>query len=95
MVDIMGVANRLIGMVKYATERSGDTYVIGKKGWKTISVSKLMYRCGVLAWSQQECEDSEVYKRFQKMAMERVCSEEYAITKKLSRNYHQERYGMN
>ena len=45
----MEVANGLIGMVKYAAVRSGGKYVIGRKGWKTMIVSKLIYRCGALA----------------------------------------------
>ena len=51
MGDRMKEANGLIGMVKYAAERSGSKYVIGREGWKTMIVSKLMYRCGALAWS--------------------------------------------
>ena len=58
--DRMKEANGLIGMVKYATERSGSKYVIGREGWKTMIVSKLMYGCGALAWYQRECNDLEV-----------------------------------
>ena len=45
--DLMKEANGLMGMVKYAAERSGSKYVIGRKGWKTmiVIVSKLMYGC--------------------------------------------------
>ena len=32
----MKEANGLIGMVKYAAERSGSKYVIGREGWKTM-----------------------------------------------------------
>ena len=46
----MKETNGLIGMVKYAAERSGRKYVIGREGWKTMIVSKLMYVCGALAW---------------------------------------------
>ena len=56
----MKEANGLIGMVKYAAERSGSKYVIGREGWKTMIVSKLMYGCGALAWYQRECDDLEV-----------------------------------
>ena len=56
----MKEANGLIGMVKYAAERSGSKYVIGREIWKTMIVSKLMYGCGALAWYQRECEDLEV-----------------------------------
>ena len=34
--------------------------VIGREGWKTMIVSKLMYGCGALAWYQRECDDLEV-----------------------------------
>ena len=60
MVDRMEVANGLIEMVKCAAERSGRKYVIGRKGWKPIIVSKLMYLCGALACYQHECENLEV-----------------------------------
>ena len=52
--------NGLIGMVKYAAERTGSKYVIGREGWKTMIVSKLMNGCGALAWYQRECNDLEV-----------------------------------
>ena len=42
MGDRMKKANGLIGMVRYAAERSGSKYVIGREGWKTMIVSKLM-----------------------------------------------------
>ena len=47
-------------MVKYAAERSGNKYVIGREGWKTMIVSKLMHGCGALACYQHECDDLEV-----------------------------------
>ena len=56
----MKEANRLIGMVKYAAERSGSKYVIGREGWKTMIDNKPMYECGALAWYQRECDDFEV-----------------------------------
>ena len=56
----MNEANGLIGMVKYAAERSGSKYVIGREGWKTMLVSKLMDGCGALAWYQRECNGLEV-----------------------------------
>ena len=34
--------------------------MIGSKGWKTIIVNKLKYRCVVLVWYQHECDDVEV-----------------------------------
>ena len=56
----MKEANGLIGMVKYAVERSGSKYAIGREGWKTMIVSKLMYGCGALSWYQRECDDLEM-----------------------------------
>ena len=60
MGDRMKEANGLIGMVKYATERSGRKYVIGREGWNTMIVCKRMNGCGALAWYQRECDDLEV-----------------------------------
>ena len=60
MGDRMKEENGLIGMVKYAAERSGSKYVIGREGWKTLIVSQLMYGYGTLAWYQRECDDLEV-----------------------------------
>ena len=56
MVD----ANRVLGMVKYAATRSGSKYVVGRKGWKSMAINKMMYGCGALAWYQYECDDLEV-----------------------------------
>ena len=50
----------LIGMVKYTAQRSGRKYVIGREGWKTMIVGKLMYGCGALAWYQRGRDDLEV-----------------------------------
>ena len=47
-------------MVKYGAELSGSNYVIGREGWKTMIVSKLMYGCGAQACYQCECDDLEV-----------------------------------
>ena len=60
MGDRMKEANGLLGMVKYAAERSGSKYVIGRREWKTMIVIKLMYGCGALAWYQRECDDLDV-----------------------------------
>ena len=60
MGDRLKEANGLIRTVKYAAVRSGSKYVIGRDGWKTMIVSKLMYGCGALAWYQRECDDLEV-----------------------------------
>ena len=50
MGDRMVDANGVLGMVKYATTRSGSKYVVGRAGWKSIVVNNLMYGCGALAW---------------------------------------------
>ena len=34
--------------------------MIGREGWKTMIVSKMMHGCGALTWYQRECEDLEV-----------------------------------
>ena len=60
MGDRMKEANKVLGMVKFAAGRSGSRYVIGREGWKSVVVSKLMYGCGALAWYQHECNDLEV-----------------------------------
>ena len=60
MGDRMKDANGVIGMVKYAAKRSGSRFVIGREGWKSMVVSKLMYGAGALAWYQAECDDLEV-----------------------------------
>ena len=53
-------AYEVLGMVKYAAARSGSKYVVGREGWKSMVVNKLMYKCGTLVWYQHECDDSEV-----------------------------------
>ena len=60
MGDRMVDANGVLGMVKYAATRSGSKYVVGREGWKSMVVNKLMYGCGALAWYQHECDDLEV-----------------------------------
>ena len=40
-------------------QRSGSKYVVGRKGWKSMIVNTLMYRCGALVWYQHECDDLE------------------------------------
>ena len=52
-LDRLKKENGLIGMVKYAAERSGRKYVIGREGWKTMIVNKLMYGRGALASYQR------------------------------------------
>ena len=48
MVD----ANGVLGSVNYAEANSGSKYVVGREGWKSMVVNKLMYGCGALAWYQ-------------------------------------------
>ena len=47
-------------MVKYAAARSGSKYVVGREGWKSMVVNRLMYGCGALVWYQHECDDLEI-----------------------------------
>ena len=56
MVD----ANGVLGIVKYAAAWSGRKYVVGREGWKSMVINKLMYGCGALAWYQHECDDLEI-----------------------------------
>ena len=60
MGDIMVDANEELGMVKYAAARFGSEYVVGREGWKSIVVNRLMYGCGALVWYRHECEDLEI-----------------------------------
>ena len=41
-------ANGVLGMVKYAAARSGSKYVVGREGWKSMIVNKIMHGCGAL-----------------------------------------------
>ena len=52
--------NGVLGMVKFAVERSGIKYGVGREGWKSMVVNKQIYGCGALAWYQKECDDLEV-----------------------------------
>ena len=60
MGDRMVDANGVLGMVKYAATRSGSKYVVGREGWKSMVVNRLMYGYGALAWYQHEYDDLEV-----------------------------------
>ena len=52
MGDRMMEANGVPGMVKYAATRSGSKYVVGREGWKSMVVNKLMYGCrGKAEWN--------------------------------------------
>ena len=53
MKDTRGV----IGMVKYVAKRSGSRFVVGREGWKSLVVNKLMYGVGALSWYEKECEE--------------------------------------
>ena len=52
--------NGVFFMGKFAASRSENKYVIGREGWKGLVVIKLMYGCGALVWSHNECNDLEV-----------------------------------
>ena len=60
MGDRMVDANGVLGMVKYAAARSGSKYVVGREGWKSMVVNRLIYGCGALVWYQHECDDLEI-----------------------------------
>ena len=47
----MVYVNGVLGMVKYTATRSGSKYVVGRVGWKSMVVNKLMYGHGALATS--------------------------------------------
>ena len=51
MWDRMVDAKGILGMVKYAAARSGSKYVVGREGWKSMVVNKLMYGCETLVWT--------------------------------------------
>ena len=44
----------------FAASRSGSKFAIGRKCGTGLVVNKLMYGCGALVWSQNECNDLEV-----------------------------------
>ena len=60
MGDRMIEENGVLGMVKYAAARLGSKFVVGREGWKSMVVNKLIYGCGALAWYQEECDNLEV-----------------------------------
>ena len=60
MGDRMMETNGVLGRVKYAAAMSESKYVLGREGWRSMVVIKLMYGCGALAWYQEECDDLEV-----------------------------------
>ncbi len=60
MGDRMKDANSILGMVKFAANRSGSRFIVGREGWKGLVVSKLMFSAGALVWYQKECDDLEV-----------------------------------
>ena len=65
LARVMGVgrqqhANGVLGMVKYAATRSESKYVIGREGWKSMVVNKMVYGYGALARYQHECDYLEV-----------------------------------
>ena len=45
---VIRIADDILGMVKY---------VVGRDGWKSMVVNRLMYGCGALVWYQHECDD--------------------------------------
>ena len=45
---------RVVGMIKFTANRSGERLVVGREAWKGIAVSKLMYGCGAIAGELKE-----------------------------------------
>ena len=58
--DIMVDANGVLGLAKYAATKSGSKYVVGREGWNSIVLNKLMYECGALVWYQHASGDLKV-----------------------------------
>ena len=48
-------------LVWQSTQLQGSTYVVGREGWKSMVVNRLIYGCGALVWYQHECNDLEWY----------------------------------
>ena len=45
---------KVVGMIKFTANRSGERLVVGREAWKGIAVSKLMYGCGAIAGELRE-----------------------------------------
>lgn len=56
-------ASRTEGMVKFAAARSGSRFIVGREGWKSLVVSKLMYAAGAVAWKRGERQKLEKRQR--------------------------------
>ncbi|ELU11715.1 hypothetical protein CAPTEDRAFT_223095 [Capitella teleta] len=39
-------------MAKFATQRSGSRFVVGREAWKSLIVSRVMYASGALVWNE-------------------------------------------
>ena len=52
-------AGSLVGIVKYAANRSGNRFVVGREAWKGLLVSKLMYGAGALKWNGEDRKRAE------------------------------------
>jgi hypothetical protein len=52
--DKIGGASRIEGMVKFAAKRSGSKFVVGREGWKSLVVPRLMYAAGAVNWKEVE-----------------------------------------
>ena len=50
---------RAIGLVKFASKRSGCPFLVGREAWKGGVVSRWMYGCGALVWKAEEREELE------------------------------------
>ena len=50
----MNAVRQTTGMVKFAAKHSGSRFVVGREGWKSVVVSKVMYGAGALVWDREE-----------------------------------------
>ncbi|ELU17317.1 hypothetical protein CAPTEDRAFT_187456 [Capitella teleta] len=48
------MCHRVAGLVKFAAKRSGSRFLIGREGWKSGVVSRIMYGGGALVWKVEE-----------------------------------------
>ncbi|ELU11455.1 hypothetical protein CAPTEDRAFT_193859 [Capitella teleta] len=48
------MCHRVAGLVKFAAKRSGSRFLIGREGWKSGVVSRIMYGGGALVWMVEE-----------------------------------------
>ncbi|ELU02585.1 hypothetical protein CAPTEDRAFT_190395 [Capitella teleta] len=54
LTERVEMCHRVAGLVKFATKRSGSRFLIGREGWKSGVVSRIMYGGGALVWKVKE-----------------------------------------